>query len=84
MYEILFTDEAKKQLARLSQEARERIGSALERIKLRPHNFVKRLYNSKYYRLRVDNYRVILDIQDASLIIYVIKLGLRGEIYKTK
>ena len=82
MYEIILSDEAKKELAQLNPGTRERIGAALERIKIRPHKFVKRLYNSKYYRLRVDNYRIILDIQDTQLIIYVIELGLRDRIYK--
>ena len=77
MYEIFFSDEAKKKLAQLNVGIRERIGSAIERIKIKPHKFVKRLYNSKYYRLRVDDYRVILDIQDFQLIIYVIEIGRR-------
>ncbi|PJC44473.1 cytotoxic translational repressor of toxin-antitoxin stability system [Candidatus Pacearchaeota archaeon CG_4_9_14_0_2_um_filter_39_13] len=82
MYEIIFTNEAKEQLARLEKEARNRIASALERIKIRPHNFVKRLYNSGYYRARVDDYRIILDIKDTQLIIYIIEIGHRSKIYK--
>lgn len=82
MYEIIFTDEAKKQLANLSSGIRQRIGFALERIKIRPHKFVKRLSNSKYYRLRVDDYRIILDVKDIQLIIYVIEVGHRSSIYK--
>ena len=82
MYEIIFSDEAKKQLAQLNQETRNKIGGAIERIKIRPHKFVKRLYNSKYYRLRVDDYRVILDIRDMEIILYVIEIGHRGKIYK--
>lgn len=82
MYEIIFSDEAKKQLSILNVNARHRIGFALERIKLRPYNFIKPLYNSKYYRLRVDDYRIILDIQNTQLIIYVIEVGHRSTIYK--
>ncbi|HLC53703.1 MAG TPA: type II toxin-antitoxin system RelE/ParE family toxin [Candidatus Nanoarchaeia archaeon] len=82
MYEIIFTEEAKQQLRKLDKRAQERIGAAIERIKVRPYNFVRRLYNSKYYRLRVDHYRLILDIQDLKLIIYVIKVGHRGDVYK--
>ena len=82
MYEIILSSEAKKQLVELNAATRERIGAALERIKIRPYKFIKRLYNSKYYRLRVDNYRIILDIQDIQLIIYVIEIGHRDKIYK--
>lgn len=81
MYEILFSEQAKKQLVALHADTRERIGYALERIKIRPYQFVKRLYNSKYYRLRIDDYRVILNILNNQLIIYVIKVGHRSEIY---
>ena len=82
MYEIFLSDEAKKQLKNLPKEVQEKIGSAIERIKIRPYKFVKRLYNSKYYRTRVDDYRLILDIKDTELIIYVIEIGHRRKIYK--
>jgi mRNA interferase RelE/StbE len=82
MYEIFLSGEAKRQLARLDSKTRERIGAVFERIRVRPHKFVKRLYNSKYYRLRIDDYRVILDIKDMELLIYIIEIGHRSEIYK--
>jgi mRNA interferase RelE/StbE len=82
MYEIILTDEAKKQLTKLNSAERDRIGSAIERIKIRPHKFVKRLYKSPYYRLRVDNFRIILDIKETQLIIYVIDVDTRDKIYK--
>lgn len=83
MYDLILSNQAKRQLVKLNTTARERIGAALERIKIRPYKFVKRLYNSKYYRLRVDNYRVILDIKDIQLIIYVIEIGDRDKIYRS-
>ncbi len=82
MYEIILSKEAENDLRKLNNFSRERIVSALERIKIRPHDFAKRLYNSKYYRARVDNYRIILDIKDYQLIIYVIEIGNREDIYK--
>ena len=82
MYEIFLSEEAKKQLVHLDNATQERIGVALERIKIRPHDFVKRMYNSKYYRVRVDNYRIILDIQDTLLMIYVIHVDTKDKIYK--
>ncbi len=82
MYEIILADEAKKKLSKLDEKTRTKIGYAFERIKIRPYKFVKRLYNSKYYRLRVDDYRIILDILNTQLIIYVIEIGHRRDIYK--
>ena len=46
-----------------------------------PHRFVQKLANSPYYRLRVGDYRVIVDIQGAFLRILVLKVGLRESIY---
>ncbi|MDO8508826.1 MAG: type II toxin-antitoxin system RelE/ParE family toxin [Nanoarchaeota archaeon] len=82
MYELIITNTAKEQLKNVPNNIKENIGRALERIKIRPFKFVKRLTNSKYYRLRVGFYRVILDIHTSALIIYVIELGHRSDIYK--
>jgi mRNA interferase RelE/StbE len=82
MYEIIVSDKAKEQLKKLSPEIRDRIGCVMERIKIRPFHFVKSLAGSPYYRLRVGDYRVILDIKQDKLIIFVIELGHRKNIYK--
>jgi mRNA interferase RelE/StbE len=82
MYEIIVSDLAKKQLDRINQEMKDRIGVVLERIRIRPFSFVKKLVGSPYYRLRVGDYRVILDIKEDKLIIFVIELGHRKSIYK--
>jgi len=41
-----------------------------------------KMTNSPYYRLRVGDYRVILDIDDGKLIVLVLKVGTRGDVYK--
>lgn len=81
MYEIIVSDTAKKQLNKLSQEMKDRIGNVLERIRTRPFHFIKKLVNSPYYRLRVGDYRIILDIKQNQLIIFVIELGHRKNVY---
>jgi len=81
MYEIIVSDTAKKQLEKLPQEIKDRIGCVIERIKIRPFHFVKKLVGSPYYRLKVGDYRVILDIQQDKLIIFIIELGHRKNVY---
>lgn len=81
MFEIIVSDLAKKQLSKLPQNIKDRVGYALERIKIRPFHFVKRLIGSPYYRLRVGDYRVILDIKQDKLIIFVVEVGHRKNIY---
>lgn len=81
-YEITFTDTSRRQFRKLEKDVQERIIKALERIRIRPESYVKKLVGDPGYRLRVGEYRVILDIQKSELIILVIKIGHRRNIYK--
>jgi len=81
-YELSFTDTFKRQFAKLEKQFQQRIISALGRIKIRPEYFVTRLVGSHYYKLRVGDYRVILDLKKDKLIILVIEVGHRKNIYK--
>jgi len=82
IFSIGFTKKAEGQFNKLELDVKKRIVESLDRIKVRPHSFVKRLVGSKYFRLRVGDYRVILDINDGALIIMVIEVGHRKKIYK--
>jgi len=81
-YEITFTDTSRRQFRKLEKDVQERIVKALERIRIRPESYVKKLVGDLGYRLRVGDYRVILDIYKSELIILVIKIGHRKNIYK--
>ena len=81
-YEIIFTDTSRKQFKKLEKDIQERIVKALERIRIRPESHVKKLVGDLGYRLRVGEYRVILDIKKDKLIILVIKIDHRKSIYK--
>jgi len=84
MYNLILTNKAKKQLSKLDQKTRDRIGSALERSKIRPQDYFQRLVGNSSYRLRVGEYRIIADIYNDELIILVIEIGHRKNIYKSK
>ena len=82
MFNIFFTNEAKKFLKKLNKEDKTRIISALERSRVRPHAHVIKLISSPYFRLRIGKYRAILDINNGKLTIIVIEIGHRKKIYK--
>ncbi len=82
MYEVLFSQGAKKQLQGLDREAQKHIISVLERIRVRPEKFIKKLIGDPGYRLRAGDYRVIMDIDKGNLLILVINIGHRKNIYK--
>ena len=81
-YKIVFSDKAFKQLKKLENDIQERIIKVLERIRIRPESFVTKIVGDPGYRLRVGEYRVIVDIDNDKLLILVIKIGHRSKIYK--
>ena len=82
MYSIEYAETTVKQLKKLDRVTQQRILATIERCRIRPYPHVKSLVGSPYYILRVGDYRVILDIKDNKLIIYVIEIGHRKNIYK--
>ena len=82
MYELIYSDEVLKQLKKSDNILKKRIIATLERMRFRPHSYTKKLVGSPYFSLRVGDHRIILDIQDNKLIIFVIELGHRRNIYK--
>jgi mRNA interferase RelE/StbE len=82
MYEIVFTDKAKQQFKKLEYQVQERIGAVLERIRIRPQDYIEKLVGEPGYKLRIGDYRVFLDIDNNRLIILVLKVGHRRNIYK--
>ena len=76
-YEIIFSASAYKELSKLERKDQERIVSALERLRIRPERYVSKLVGDPAYRLRVGQYRVLMDINEGKLMILVIKVGHR-------
>lgn len=82
MYSLKYTDSALKQLKKFDKKINNRIISTLERCRIRPYAHVKKLVGNPYYRLRAGDYRIIVDIKNNELIILVIDVGHRKNIYK--
>jgi mRNA interferase RelE/StbE len=82
MYELSYSEKVLKQLKKLEIQDKERVIKSLERIRIRPHYFIKRIVGTKYFRFRAGNYRIILDLVNKNLIIYVIEVKHRRNVYK--
>ncbi len=82
MYQILFTTKAKKQFSKLEKNVQERIISALERLRFNPEKHITKLVSSRLYRFRVGNYRILLDLKKEKIIVLVVQIGPRKNIYK--
>jgi len=84
-YQIEIKTSAKKELARLPRQIAEKV---VERIKWladnpRPDGCKKLRGKDSVYRIRVGDYRVVYSIVDQYLIIEVIRIRHRREVYKT-
>lgn len=82
MYKILFTPKARKQLLKLEKDTQKRILKALKRIRIRPESYLTKLVDDPAFKLRVGDYRLLIDIIEDKLILLVIKVGHRKNIYK--
>ncbi len=82
MYELQFSDKARRDFYKLDKNIQERIGSVLERVKIRPEHFVDKLVGEQGYKLRVGDYRLIIDINNDKFIILIIEVRHRKNIYK--
>ena len=82
MYDIILSEQVVKQLEKLEKNTQERILKALERIRMKPEAYVTKLVGPFGYKLRIGDYRVIIDINHGKSIISVTKVGHRKNIYK--
>lgn len=85
MYKIVFTRQAYKALRRIPEDIVQRMRERLDQIAEDPfvqNPNVTKLQNRPGYRLRVGDWRVIYDVQEGEMIILVLKVGSRGDIYR--
>ncbi len=85
MYKIVFKKEAAKSLSKIPSKAAQSIRRKLEAIAANPygnHPDAKKLQGREGYRLRIGDWRVIYEIQNDRLVILVLKIAPRGEVYR--
>ena len=82
MYELEYSKKAEKQLSKLNSSKLSRVISVLERIRIRPYSHIKKLVGNPYFRVRVGDLRIIIDIKDDKLVILVLEIGNRRNIYE--
>lgn len=80
---IYFSTQAVSFLKKLTKKESEKILEKIKQYAAFPEelqNQVKKLKGSKFYRLRVGDYRIIFD--DQGKILQIIKIGNRGDVYR--
>jgi len=85
VYKINYSKEATKSLLRMPRNMAKLIRIKLEMIAADPyadHPNAKKLQGREGYRLRVGDWRVIYTILNEQLMIIVLKVASRGEVYR--
>ena len=86
MIQLLITDQAEKQLAKLDKSVRLRIIASLDRLRdAYPVGDLRKMQGyDDLWRLRVGDYRVVMhiDLVTAIITITVIRIGHRREVYR--
>ncbi len=84
VYKVQIKKKVIKYLSTLRKKDAERIFSAIESLASvpRPSGHKKLSGEENAYRIRIGSYRVIYEIQDDALMVYVVKAGARGDVYK--
>ena len=81
-YQVKWTDVSLKQLDKLSKNISERIIDKVESITDDPFSFVTKLKGFDLYRLRAEDYRIIMSIEKNKMLIFVLEIGHRSKVYR--
>ncbi|HEY7284998.1 MAG TPA: type II toxin-antitoxin system RelE/ParE family toxin [Vicinamibacterales bacterium] len=84
LYDVLFAPAAERQLAKLARPAREMILASIVALASnpRPTGCVKLEGAESLWRVRVRDYRVVYQITDRQLLVTVVKIGHRKDVYR--
>lgn len=85
-YEVQILPKAARQMKALSVEVRQDISLTIQSLANEPRPIgVKKLSGEKdIYRVRVGNYRVLYRIVDKVLVVVVVSVGHRREVYRDR
>jgi len=80
-YSVFLHPKAADFLRKIDSKLRRRIKGRLKELEDDPMNKGERLYGSPFYRLRIGDYRAIYTIDREKLMVIVLFIGHRREVY---
>ncbi|WP_402464902.1 type II toxin-antitoxin system RelE family toxin [Isoptericola aurantiacus] len=82
-YRVEIQRRALKEIAKLDAKMRQRIGEAIDELATDPRpQGGKKLVGREAWRIRVGSYRVLYDIEDDVLVVRVVRVAHRREVYE--
>ncbi|HEU5223374.1 MAG TPA: type II toxin-antitoxin system RelE/ParE family toxin [Candidatus Lumbricidophila sp.] len=85
MYELVYADSVERQMRKIDRQFHSQIAATIESIDLNnPRSSGKALAGTLngLWRYRSGDFRIICEIQDQRLVVLVIKIGARRDIYR--
>jgi mRNA interferase RelE/StbE len=83
-YQITFAPSAAREFRKLTRDLQLRLRPAIDTLadNPRPHGVEKLTGQENLYRIREGDYRIVYEIRDAVLVVVVVAIGDRKEIYR--
>ena len=84
-YSLNFTKQAFKELKEVNMPYYKNIKDAIHNLTINPRPYgYKKLKGTTAYRIKVSDYRIIYEIYDTIILIEIISIAHRKEVYKKK
>lgn len=80
-WNVLWSSRSIRQLKKLDKKQVRKIRDAVLEITDNPFVAVRKLSDSVFFRMRVGNYRIIMDLQQGTMIIFVVEVDHRRRVY---
>ena len=81
-FTVKLNSESSKTLSSLAKHDKSQISKRLIQLEDNPYQDAKKLKNRELWRIRTGDYRIIYKIDKGVLLVMVIRIGLRKDIYK--
>jgi len=78
----IWSDSAKKELKRLPLDIQRRILDKTDDVEEDPFQYLEKLAGQPFYKYRVGNYRIIVDVVNDKIILYLLKVKKRSRAYQ--
>ena len=85
VYRIQFTPSAEREFLKLPKPLQGRLDLKIDALARNPRpGGVVKLAGQEAYRIRVGDYRVVYEIHDRVLVVLVLTVGHRGDVYRAR
>ncbi len=82
IWTVIYAPKAERDIEDLGEDLAKKVILLMDEIALDPYRLLEKLTNSPLYKFRIGAYRGIVDIVNDKLILHVVKIKHRSQVYK--